>query len=268
MGGFRFLTLAAARGTGAGPPALGSWRPCRATPPPREYVGRWSSPPCSLLSSAAAVPGRWSSGRGGRHPDHPHTLARGRRLRRRGRQPPAAAAPRLPLDLRRHRRVRQPPAPGGGRRAAAQRGRRLDDGRGQSGAGRHHAGLLRPGPRRQRVVVRPPDNPGDQLAGGNRGAEAGIAMLATPRVGDGYRRGYAPGVVDDVVQVDSITGSETVPAGTYDDLVAIGERSELDSGRSTDRSYAAGVGLVLETGVGVDYRSLRLLSADLPLRSR
>jgi len=110
--------------------------------------------------------------------------------------------------------------------------------------------------------------PGTSWQAGTRGAEAGIAMLATPRVGDGYRRGYAPGVVDDVVQVDSITGSETVPAGTYDDLVAIGERSELDSGRSTDRSYAAGVGLVLETGVGVDYRSLRLLSADLPLRSR
>ncbi len=95
------------------------------------------------------------------------------------------------------------------------------------------------------------------------GAEAGVAMLAVPRVGDGYRRGLAPGVVDDVARVDSITGSGTVPAGSYDDLVVTEDRSEVTLASTTDRSWASGVGLVSETGVGANLRSLRLVSADL-----
>ena len=36
---------------------------------------------------------------------------------------------------------------------------------------------------------------------GTDGAEAGLAMAAAPRVGDGYRMAYEPGVVEDTAEV-------------------------------------------------------------------
>lgn len=93
---------------------------------------------------------------------------------------------------------------------------------------------------------------------GDDGARAGIAMLAVPRVGDGYRRGYAPGVVEDVARVVSLDGSTTVPAGSYDDLVVTEQRSRLEPGVTRDRSYARGTGLVEEDVVSGSYRTVRL----------
>jgi hypothetical protein len=93
---------------------------------------------------------------------------------------------------------------------------------------------------------------------GDDGAEAGVAMLATPRVGDGYRQAYAPGVVEDTAKVVALDGSRTVPAGTYDDLLITEQRSALVAGTTRDLSYARGVGLVEE--VAGDYRTVRLVS--------
>jgi hypothetical protein len=53
------------------------------------------------------------------------------------------------------------------------------------------------------------DSVGEWLAGVN-GAEAGLAMAAEPRVGDGYRRSAAEGVAEDVVSVLSV--DETAPS--------------------------------------------------------
>ena len=95
---------------------------------------------------------------------------------------------------------------------------------------------------------------------GEDGAEAGVAMLATPRVGDGYRLAYAPGVVEDTAKVVALDGTATVPAGTYDDLVETEQRSALLAGATHDLSYARGVGLVEETVTGTGYRTVRLAS--------
>ncbi len=81
---------------------------------------------------------------------------------------------------------------------------------------------------------------------GVSGAEAGLAMPADPRVGDGYRRGYAEGVAEDLAQVLSLDGSASVP---YDDLTGLLETEDstpLEPGRVERRLYARGVGLVRE----------------------
>jgi hypothetical protein len=95
---------------------------------------------------------------------------------------------------------------------------------------------------------------------GEDGAEAGVAMLATPRVGDGYRQAYAPGLVEDAATTVALDGSTTVPAGTYDDLLLTEQRSALVAGTALDLSYARGVGLVEEVVVAGDYRTVRLVS--------
>jgi hypothetical protein len=95
---------------------------------------------------------------------------------------------------------------------------------------------------------------------GTDGAEAGLAMPATPRVGDGYREAYAPGVVEDVARVVALDEGVVVPAGSYDHLLVVEVRSRLEAGVSRQQSYAEGVGLVTENVVSGSYRSVRLVS--------
>ena len=85
---------------------------------------------------------------------------------------------------------------------------------------------------------------------GEDGAEAGLAMPAHPRVGDGFRTAYAAGVVEDVATVAETDGVASVPAGSYEDLVVIEVRSDLGSAGDLDRSFARGIGLVEEERTG------------------
>jgi hypothetical protein len=85
---------------------------------------------------------------------------------------------------------------------------------------------------------------------GSDGAEAGLAMAATPRVGDGYRTAYAEGVVEDTAKVVSVT----------DDLVGVEERSALRPGASSHLTYLRGTGLESEQTVAGAYRVVRLHS--------
>jgi len=87
------------------------------------------------------------------------------------------------------------------------------------------------------------------------GAEAGLAMPADPRVGDGFRTAYQPGVVEDVVTVLGLDGTATVPAASYDDLLVTEQTTALSPGSSSERSWARDVGLVEETSPG---RTVRL----------
>jgi hypothetical protein len=99
---------------------------------------------------------------------------------------------------------------------------------------------------------------GEWQAGAD-GAEAGLAMPATPRVGDGFRTAYQPGVVEDVVTVLALDGSATVPAASYDDLLVTEQTTELSSGSSSEQSWARGVGLVEQTSLG---RTVRLADVE------
>jgi len=76
------------------------------------------------------------------------------------------------------------------------------------------------------------------------GAEAGLAMPAEPRVGDGYRTEYAEGVAEDRAQVISLDGSASVPYGDLTELLETENSSPLEPGVVELRSYARGIGLV------------------------
>ncbi|WP_156390993.1 MULTISPECIES: hypothetical protein [unclassified Nocardioides] len=95
---------------------------------------------------------------------------------------------------------------------------------------------------------------GEWTAGAD-GAEAGLAMPADPRVGDGYRLALQEGVVEDVATVTSLRGSATVPAGSYDDLLVTEVTSDLGASGPTEQYWSRGLGLVEEQRPG---RTVRL----------
>jgi hypothetical protein len=80
---------------------------------------------------------------------------------------------------------------------------------------------------------------------GEEGAEAGVAMLAVPRVGDGYLQEKAPTVADRST-VLALGEARVVPAGSFGDLLLIEDASTLGEVRVVRRYYAEGTGLVEE----------------------
>jgi hypothetical protein len=78
---------------------------------------------------------------------------------------------------------------------------------------------------------------------GKDGAEAGLAMPAIPRLGDGYRPGFAPGIAEDRVLVESVTEQVTTPLGVATDVVLTENTSALAPDVSL-RWYAPDLGLV------------------------
>ena len=96
-----------------------------------------------------------------------------------------------------------------------------------------------------------------EWAAGTDGAEAGLAMPADPRIGDGYRAAYLPGVVEDVTTVLATNASVTVPRGSYDDLLLTETRTALRPDVVRDSYWASGVGLVEQDSTG---RTVRLRS--------
>lgn len=84
------------------------------------------------------------------------------------------------------------------------------------------------------------------------GAEAGLAMPAEPRLGDGYVLASAPGVAEDVATVVSIDASVDVAFGTFQDVLQIEETTPLHPDRVERTYYVAGIGAVYEEAVGSD----------------
>ena len=76
---------------------------------------------------------------------------------------------------------------------------------------------------------------------GVNGARPGLLMPGTPFVGARYYEEIAPGVAEDRVQITSVDEEATVPAGTYEDLVAT-----VDSEGEDEKLYAPGVGLIVD----------------------
>ncbi|MBJ7357326.1 hypothetical protein [Nocardioides sp.] len=65
------------------------------------------------------------------------------------------------------------------------------------------------------------------------GAQAGLAMPADPRLGDGWRRAYLEGVVETKVTVEEVDG----------DTLVLRSETPLVPGEVVQEVYAAGVGL-------------------------
>jgi hypothetical protein len=81
------------------------------------------------------------------------------------------------------------------------------------------------------------------------GALPGIVMQADPRPGDAYRQEYYRGEAEDLAEVVRLGGAERVKAGRFDRLVVIKEWNPLEPGVVEEKSYAPGVGVVLERKV-------------------
>ena len=81
------------------------------------------------------------------------------------------------------------------------------------------------------------------------GALPGIVMLAEPEVGVAYRQEFYEDEAEDMAEVRAAGASETVPAGTFDDLVVIREWNPLEPDVVEDKYHAPGVGVVLEVKV-------------------
>jgi hypothetical protein len=84
---------------------------------------------------------------------------------------------------------------------------------------------------------------------GEDGAEAGLAMPATPRLGDGWRAAYDEDVVDVRMTVETRDQVVSTPAGTFREVLGLDVTSPLEPGTARRVFYARGVGLVEELSV-------------------
>lgn len=76
------------------------------------------------------------------------------------------------------------------------------------------------------------------------GAEAGLAMAAHPRVGDGYEVAAAPGIDEEHAEVVTLTATQLVDNESHDDLLVI-DTASPDDGVTGRQWYADGTGLLL-----------------------
>jgi hypothetical protein len=78
------------------------------------------------------------------------------------------------------------------------------------------------------------------------GALPGVVMLAQPRPGQAYRQEFYRDQAEDLAQVLTVGQRATVAGSTYDDVVVIREWNPLEPDVVEEKSYAPGVGPVLE----------------------
>lgn len=81
---------------------------------------------------------------------------------------------------------------------------------------------------------------------GVNGAQAGIIMLAHPQRGDAYRQEYDPGNAEDMAEVVHVGGRCRIELGSFEDVLVAREWTPLEPDVVEEKSYAPGVGLVLE----------------------
>jgi hypothetical protein len=95
------------------------------------------------------------------------------------------------------------------------------------------------------------------------GAQAGLAMPATPRVGDGYRLEYDEGEAEDQARVVEVDATRTVSGTTYDGVLVTEGTTQLEPGLVERRYHAPGTGLVLEETVSGGEERVELVRARL-----
>lgn len=92
------------------------------------------------------------------------------------------------------------------------------------------------------------------------GAQPGIIMPAAPKVGDEYRQEYYAGEAEDMASVLEVgAGPVTVPYGTFDDLLVTKEWSPLEPDVVEQKTYAPGLGLILDESVQGEQERLELV---------
>jgi hypothetical protein len=107
-----------------------------------------------------------------------------------------------------------------------------------------------------------PDTHGSWEAGVD-GAQAGLVMPASPRVGDGYQQEFYEGEAEDRAEVLSLDESVAVAFGTFDGVLQTEDTTPLEPALVERKYYVRGVGLVFEETVagGTDRAELVSFSA-------
>jgi len=76
------------------------------------------------------------------------------------------------------------------------------------------------------------------------GAQPGIVMEASPRVGDSYRQEYLAGEAEDMARVVNLNGSKQVTSGSYQSVLVTEESTALEPSQLDEKQYAPGVGFI------------------------
>lgn len=93
---------------------------------------------------------------------------------------------------------------------------------------------------------------------GSRGARAGLAVPAHPRVGDGWATAYVDGTVAQVATVTGLDAAVSVPAGRYVDVLVL-RVDDPATGEERDVSLARGTGMVAEEVRRGGFRRVQLV---------
>ena len=100
---------------------------------------------------------------------------------------------------------------------------------------------------------------GGSWEAGKDGAEPGIIMPASPKVGESYRQEYYKGEAEDMAKALKLDGSATVPQGSFDHVLVTREWTPLEPNIAEHKYYAPGVGNVLEVAVEGPQERLELV---------
>ncbi|MET1059964.1 MAG: hypothetical protein ABWX84_10215 [Nocardioides sp.] len=92
------------------------------------------------------------------------------------------------------------------------------------------------------------------------GAQAGLAMPAEPRVGDGYSQEYSKGVAEDRGEILAVDGTVSIGYGDYDKVVRTEDTTPLEPELVEQKYYAPGVGVVMEKTVAGGEELVELVS--------
>ena len=98
---------------------------------------------------------------------------------------------------------------------------------------------------------RKPSTEGSWEAGVD-GAQAGLVMPATPRVGDGYQQELYAGQAEDQARILDTAATRATAFGSWDDLLQTEDTTPLEPRQVEQKFYAPGIGLVLEESVSAD----------------
>jgi hypothetical protein len=96
------------------------------------------------------------------------------------------------------------------------------------------------------------------------GGQAGIVMLARPRLGDGYQQELLKGTAEDRARILSLTQAVTVPAGSWTGVLQTEDTTPLEPDVIERKYYTEGVGSIREEDVSGGDEVVVLLSYRHP----
>ena len=94
------------------------------------------------------------------------------------------------------------------------------------------------------------------------GALPGIVMPADPASGQAYRQEFYEGHAEDLAETLAVDGTASVQAGDYERLVVVREWNPLEPDVVEEKSYAEGIGVVLEEKVEGGDGRIELIEFD------